>query len=154
MLPPGFAFETQVPDPALVALEFDSLFYDGRFHNDAKIDKNLADELWRKTIENQLERDAESVLLLRKGDKTAGISTIMADPENERVGRLFVFGLKQEYRGQRLGRLLLRETLRRTNAHFDRLEVETSSFNRPAVSLYTACGFRIQGYKLSLHCWR
>ena len=151
-LPPGFHFADSVPDAPGVAATFRNLFYDGRFHCDPRIQQDTADRLWETAILNQLEKEASHRLFVQKEDRTVGLATIKS--MNDSAGSLFIFGIDAGYRGIGLGKALLTELLKRHQSRFNRLDVETSSFNLPAVRTYQGCGFRTMGGKAALHWWR
>jgi len=156
-LPEGFTFSAKRDDPEKIARHFSRLFYDGRFHNDARLDLEKADALWRAAILNQLQNEASQILVLEKDETPVGLTTVKAvqtdGAEAETAACLFILGLREKYRGQGLGRVLLAETMKRLGPGCKRLEVETSTFNRPALNLYQAMGFRLNQVKLTLH-WR
>ncbi|MBU2547782.1 MAG: GNAT family N-acetyltransferase [Proteobacteria bacterium] len=149
-----FSFHDRIEDHAGTALAFSGLILDGRFHNDVRISKKTADGLWQRAVLNQTRSEAREVLLMTRGADPVGLTTIKpVDPEN-RAGCLFFVGLRGSYQARGLGRVLLGETLYRVRGEYDRLEVETSTYNQPALRLYQGQGFKPSQVKLSLHCWR
>ena len=150
-LPAGLVFTDRCEDPASTAAIFKGLFYDGRFHNDASIPKETADRLWESALLNQLQGEAEAVLFLEHEGRPVGAATFK--PAVDGAGALFIFGVLEDYRGRGWGRMLLTEALRRSAGLYDRILVETSTYNHPALSLYLSLGFRLTGVKISLH-WR
>jgi len=156
-LPAGFSFSSDRSDPEKIARSFARLFYDGRFHNDARLARDKADGLWQAAVLNQLQNEASEILILEKGQEPVGLTTLKpiqaAGPEAEPAACLFLLGVIEAHRGRGLGRVLLAETIRRFSPGYKRIEVETSTFNRPALNLYQSMGFRLNQIKLSLH-WR
>ncbi|MFH1089930.1 MAG: GNAT family N-acetyltransferase [Pseudomonadota bacterium] len=154
----GFAFSSQIDDPAATARVFHRLFYDGRFHNDAAIPEETADLLWETAIKNQLDGGADHFLILEHEAKPIGLVTIQklennAQDQDHPPGSVFVLGVLEKFRNRGWGRLLLAEAIRRYQRNYSRLIVETSTFNHPAIRLYLSLGFQWDGFKLSLH-WR
>ena len=158
-LPPGFNFSGKTEDSEGASRVFGRLFDDGRFHNDARIPRETADRLWQSAVLNQILGQSRDLLFLNRDYEPVGFTAIKPVPsprpdEEGEAGCLFFLGLKHEYRGLGLGRALLDETIRRVRGRYTCLEVETSTFNRPALGLYLSSGFRAEQYKLSLHWWR
>ena len=151
---PGFRLAAEIGDPRSTARTFRRLFYDGRFHNDPRIPTETADALWEAAILNQLENQAGSRLFLLKDESIVGLATVKPSDTASKTGVLFVFGLLPEYRGLGLGKALLSGLLERIRGQFHRLEVETSSFNLPAITMYRQCGFHAGRAKVALHWWR
>ncbi|MEW6263511.1 MAG: GNAT family N-acetyltransferase [Thermodesulfobacteriota bacterium] len=154
--PRGFSFADETADPRETARAFHRLFYDGRFHHDPRLDVEKADQLWEEAIFSQLQGRSRDMILLAEDGRPVGLSVVQSGGEasnGTRAGCLFIFGLREEYRGQGLGRILLRETLRRITGKYRRLDLETSTFNLPALKLYMSHGFKWERIKLSLHAW-
>jgi ribosomal protein S18 acetylase RimI-like enzyme len=149
----GFRFSTEIDNPKATARTFKQLFYDGRFHNDPQISRETADRLWEAAVLNQLETEASDVVFIKTGERTVGLATIKPVENDPKTGILFVFGVLPEFRGHGLGKALLSELLERIEGRFMRIEVETSSFNLPAVRMYQRCGFQVTGSKAGLHWW-
>ncbi|MFH1140030.1 MAG: GNAT family N-acetyltransferase [Pseudomonadota bacterium] len=157
-LPPGFCLSDKNDQPDQDAAAFSQLFTDGRFHNDRRIPLDQADRLWRTAVLTQLRGEATQVLFLLNRGRPVGLTTVKtaAPPPaapSTRTGCIFILGLHPEFRGRGLGRILLTETLKRAQDRYDRLEVETSVYNQPAVGLYQKCGFIMTGVNVSLHFW-
>jgi ribosomal protein S18 acetylase RimI-like enzyme len=151
--PAGFRFAFSADNPGKVSEAFRRLFYDGRFHNDPLIPAADADRLWQTAVANHIRDEQSKVLLLLERSNPAGISVVRPldkDPSRRRAS-LFVFGIRPEYRRKGLGRVLLTETLARFAAEFESLEVQTSTYNTPALRLYRSLGFEQESTLLSFH---
>jgi GNAT superfamily N-acetyltransferase len=157
-IPDGFECTTKPLDPDRAAEAFFGLFYDGRFYQDPRIDRNAADRLWASALRNQIETEAEIVVTLTDRGAPAGVATFKpagspAGPDARPPGSLFIFGLRPEYRGRGLGAALLSRALAEAQDRYDHLALETSTYNRPALGLYSAFGFAPHEYKTVFHHW-
>ena len=152
-IPTGFSLWTGGLDPDRAAEFFDRLFFDGRFHNDRNIGTELADRLWKTAIRNQLAGEAREVFFLNGPDPAALCTFRPIGAPEERLGSLFIMGVREPFRHQGFGRALLSRALPRLDDKYDFIDVETSSYNNPALRLYQSMGFRMNGLRLSLHCW-
>ena len=154
-IPGGVTFTGDIPEPIETARYFRELFFDGRFHNDLHLDKIKADELWEKAIVNQLTSGSSGKLLMELESRPSGLAIFRPmDPQSPSgAGSLFVMGLTPACRGRGLGKVLLTEAMTRLGGQYSAVEVETSTYNYPAVRVYQFCGFQPRQIKLSLH-WR
>jgi ribosomal protein S18 acetylase RimI-like enzyme len=154
-MPDAVTFTGDIGEPAETARYFRELFFDGRFHNDARLNKKQADDLWEQAIKNQLANGSNQKLLMKVDSIPSGLAifrpVVAHNPSG--VGSLFVMGLTPGCRGRGLGKVLLTEAMARLAGQYSELEVETSTYNYPAVRVYQFCGFQPRQIKLSLH-WR
>ena len=86
----------------------------------------------------------EGVWIVERGGKLAGC--LMLSDEGDGEGRVRLFLLAREIRGQGIGGRLLSELLALArSARYDRLTLSTFSDLRAAASLYRRAGFRLVG---------
>ena len=153
--PEEVTFTGDIGSPLETARYFRELFFDGRFHNDVHLDKSQADALWEQAIISQLNSGSSQALLMKVDSQPAGLTIFR--PVDDRcpsgAGSLFVMGLTPVFRGRGLGKFLLAEALAQLGGQYETIEVETSTYNYPAVRVYQYCGFQPRQIKLSLH-WR
>jgi RimJ/RimL family protein N-acetyltransferase len=152
-LPPEYRFEAKA-DPDEAARAFGRLFYDGRFHHDHRIPRETADRLWAQAVRSQAAGEAREALYLFHDDRPVGIAALTPAGPPDGRGCLFLFGIKDEYRGRGLGTPLLAEILRRHQNGYSAIDVETSTYNLPALRLYRSLGFEPGIVRVSLHGWR
>lgn len=153
-LPNGFAFQENPDDAETIAAAFSQLFWDGRFHHDPEIATTTADRLWQEAVKNQLSGEADFSLLLTCQDQPAGLVTIAKTSDGGDHGCLFIVGLREPHRHKGLGGILLTEAIHLASNSFGQLEVETSTYNLPAIRLYLSVGFKPVEARVSFHRWQ
>ena len=153
-LPDGYAFQVNPGNAETIAVAFNQLFWDGRFHHDPAIATATADRLWQEAVKNQLSGDADLALLLTHKKKPVGLVTIAKTSGAGNRGCVFIVGLLESHRHKGLGRILLAEAVNLASERFEQLEIETSTYNLPAIRLYLSVGFIPVEARLSFHCWQ
>jgi GNAT superfamily N-acetyltransferase len=152
--PAGYDFLENPGNAETIASAFSSLFWDGRFHHDPAIEKTTADRLWQEAVKNQLAGDADMSFLLTYKNQPAGLVTVAESFADKQCGCLFIVGLRESHQRKGLGRILLTQAVNRASDRFKQLEVETSTYNLPAIRLYQSVGFQPNEARLSFHCWQ
>jgi RimJ/RimL family protein N-acetyltransferase len=103
----------------------------------------------RSFIQSILAGAGVQMLALTPSNVVVGWCDIMRNPHEgfRHVGRLGM-GLLPDYRGRGLGKSLAGQTIQTARgAGLERIELEVFASNRPAIALYEAMGFVIEGTK-------
>ncbi|HSW98156.1 MAG TPA: GNAT family N-acetyltransferase [Candidatus Saccharimonadales bacterium] len=110
-----------------------------RFYNDSVIQKEKADELYGKWIENSIKGEAaDTVLIYTEEDTILGFLTL------SRNGHIPLIAVSKDARGKGTAKKLIQESF----AYFkkwniEKLTIETQMGNIPALRAYGTCGFKI-----------
>jgi mycothiol synthase len=103
-------------------------------------------EYIRETFDNETEYVPGGVLLLRHGKKAVGTAHVFQDNEEEQAAEIGaeigMVSVHPDYRGQGLGRLMLRQALAVAFRNgFHPMYLSVNAENKSAVSLYLSEGF-------------
>lgn len=123
-----------------------------RFAVDPNFPKEKFVSLYKAWMHKSLRKEiASEVLLIRDGDKIAGMVTLGEKNGRGDIGLIAVDGF---YRGRKYGETLVRAAQRWFAAHgYEYGQVVTQGKNRPACSLYTRCGYSIEQVENFYHFW-
>lgn len=151
--PAGFLFLEPEDLPDLteeVVAGLGDFFYDGQFRHDPDLGPEAARRLWGQIAREDLSGRADPALVLwdRKKDRPVGLATVRILGQE---AELAILAVSVHYRGRGLGRLILRETLKRLEGRANLLKVEAASYNLPALNLYQSLGLRLAAPLVALH---
>jgi dTDP-4-amino-4,6-dideoxy-D-galactose acyltransferase len=131
---------------------------DTRFHADGHFDPARCDELYATWIEKSVHGYATHVIVADRESAAVGYITLHLDAHEpapaDGTARIGLFAVDERWRGQGIGRdllrhaaqLLLEEGVRDTS-------VVTPGSNTGALKLYTSAGFRTTDVSLWYHRW-
>lgn len=145
--------------PALRGIAL-SAHRDTRFHADSHFDAARSDELYATWIENSVRGYADQVLVAERDDAAVGYVTLHTEAPDApaesagRTARIGLFAVHEQYRGQGIGRDLLRsaaDTL--ASAGMTSTSVVTAGRNVAALRLYKSEGFNTIDVALWYHRW-
>ena len=148
-------------DYILSAKEMESALYDlaiqtgvySRFHTDKRFEPDHYVNLYKKWIENSVNRSiADEVALWRENESVEGMITI-----GEKNGRadIGLVGVDQRARGKGIATQLLRFAENFAyNKDFKELQVVTQQQNEPACRLYEKYGFELESVVNIFHIWK
>lgn len=153
-LPQGFCFLSgeELKEVAEEAVEtLGDFFYDGHFRHDPVPGPEAAARLWSRVALDDLNGLAEPALLLwdRSRNRAGGLATVRRDGYR---ARLSILAVSPHYQGRGFGRRLMAEVLSRLEGRAREIDVETSSYNLPALSLYLSLGLVHTTPLAALHC--
>ena len=145
--------------PALRGIAM-SAHRDTRFHADSHFDAARSDELYATWIENSVRGYADQVLVAERDDTPVGYVTLHVEAPNGATGpagrtaRIGLFAVHEQYRGQGIGRDLLRTAAQAlASAGVTGTSVVTAGRNVAALRLYTSEGFTTVDVALWYHRW-
>ena len=121
-----------------------SLFLHSRFYNDPFFNKKEADNLFQSWIENSINGEAADATFL-----IDDVGVITCRRLGERKGEIILVGVREEKRGQKLGKGLIMTAFNWFNSNgISRVNVKTQLRNVSAMNFYSKLGFSIGGYSL------
>lgn len=130
---------------------------DTRFHADGHFDAARCDELYATWIEKSVHGYATHVIVADRDGAAVGYVTLHIDGHEAAAGgtaRIGLFAVDEQWRGQRIGRDLLRHAAQMLLAQgVGDTSVVTPGRNTAAVKLYKAEGFRTTDVSLWYHRW-
>ena len=123
-----------------------------RFQIDPRIPDETCSELYRTWIWNSVNTPfADGVLVSRNREKLSGLVTVRVASGQGSIGLL---GVSEAYRGQGIGRSLIREAGRWFSIHgCSKGLVTTQDRNHAACVLYESCGFSLERTDHYYHFW-
>ena len=124
---------------------------DTRFHADGHFDPARCDELYATWIEKSVHGYATHVIVADRGGAAVGYITLHIDAGTARIG---LFAVDERWRGQGIGRDLLRHAAQMLLEHgVGDTSVVTLGRNTGALKLYKTEGFRTTDVSLWYHRW-
>lgn len=123
-----------------------------RFSVDPKLSNKKFVELYKIWITRSLNKEiASEVLLIRDGDKVAGMVTLGSKGERGDIGLIAV---DAEYRGRGYGEILVRAAQEWFLLNgYELGQVVTQGENNPACNLYEKCGYKVESTEFFYHFW-
>lgn len=123
--------------PFLKQIVKGGLFYHTRLYRDPIIKNSLADKLYKKWIENSVNRkNADEVYVYKKNKSLCGFITLKKD------GHIPLIGVSKLYQGQGIASALLQQAechFKKNNVH--KMMIETQATNISALRSYIKYGF-------------
>ena len=132
---------------------------DTRFHADDRFDPARCDELYATWIENSVRGYATHVIVADRDGSAIGYITLHIDVHEEgqtlaRTARIGLFAVDEQWRGQGVGRHLLRRAAQILQEQgVGDTSVVTPGRNIGALKLYKRAGFRTTDVSLWYHRW-
>ena len=129
---------------------------DTRFHADARFDPARCDELYATWIEQSVQGYATHVIVADRDGGAVGYITLHIDVDEtaSRTARIGLFAVDERWRGQGIGRELLRHAADLLLEHgVGDTSVVTPGRNTGALKLYKSAGFRTTDVSLWYHRW-
>jgi dTDP-4-amino-4,6-dideoxy-D-galactose acyltransferase len=126
--------------------------YDSRFFFDQGFPHHLAARLYEVWIAQSCQ--GGSALVLAARDQDTPIGYLACDQVDARTGQVSLFAVDARYRGQGVGRALLRASLHWFREHqLETVRVVTQGRNVPALRLYERAGFQTETIQAWYHRW-
>ncbi|MCK5174602.1 MAG: GNAT family N-acetyltransferase [Planctomycetes bacterium] len=132
----------------LVGLSGDFRF--SRFFLDRNIPENKAIDLWRQSIRNHCQGQADELVVCLFRDQPCGF--IALDFKDDKAVFLDIVGVIRDFRGRGLSRAMIDRVIDRYSNSYD-IFVETQPLNKEALQAYQNAGFRLHSSKYILHYW-
>ncbi len=131
----------------------DEIVSKSRFSYDLKISKQKVIGLYRKVIENSLNRSFGDGLILVIGDnrEAAGLFALGID---ENIGKELLIGVKESHRGKGIGRILFNKSLNYwKNRGVKEIRTVVSKKNPDSLNFHLKLGYNISKIKKVYHLW-
>jgi len=142
-------------EEAIKRIAFSSFKLD-HFHNDPKMPKRKASELFEKWVESYFdtERQKRALLIAEHEDVIAGFITCkVIELKGWSYGVIDLIAVSEEFRGRGVGKALVKGALTWLARYTSSVYVGTQASNIAAVRLYEGAGFRCVGAEATLHSW-
>jgi ribosomal protein S18 acetylase RimI-like enzyme len=124
-------------DLRLEALQKEPLAFGGSYEEEILLSENE----WKKRLLNTFFIQLDTLLI---GQIVVTFSNRI---KTKHIAYLYGVYLKEQYRGQGLGKMMMNEAMRviLDNSNISKIELEVNSINRVAVKLYESFGFKVIG---------
>lgn len=121
-------------------------FTSTRYFNDPFISIVSAKKIYKKWIENSLNKSvADLVLVWEENEAICGFITL------QKNGHIPLIAVDRKFRGRGIGKKLIFESFKKFNDwNITKLKIETQLQNIPAIRSYQACGFKITDSYITL----
>jgi len=132
---------------------------DTRFYADGHFDPARCDELYATWIEKSVHGYATYVIVADRDGAAVGYITLHLDTDDAAAAaagtaRIGLFGVDERWRGQGIGRDLLRHAVQMLQEEgVENASVVTPGGNTVALTLYTSAGFRRTDVSVWYHRW-
>jgi GNAT superfamily N-acetyltransferase len=127
------------------------LFYDGHYLHGPSLPPDFSAKLWRAACVSHFAQNQPALFLWEDFGQRPVAMALAAAKGSE--ASLVVLHVAEDRRGQGLGRLLLLEMERvLSRLAVKTLNVQTSSYNLPALALYQGLGLKTMAPAITLHC--
>jgi len=142
-------------EEAIKRIAFSSFKLD-HFHNDPRIPKRKASELFERWVESYFDtgRQKKALLIAEHGNVITGFITCkVIELKGWSYGVIDLIAVSEEFRGRGVGKALVKGALTWLARYTSSVYVGTQASNIAAVRLYEGAGFRCVGAEATLHSW-
>jgi len=135
---------------SLYKLAFESGTY-SRFKMDGRFTKDQFEKLYRKMVENTIQKDYEDKIFVKKDKKIEGFVTVKKVKNQLHIG---LIGVDPEFQGTGVGSMLMsRVEIYAAEIEAKRISVLTQKLNENAIRFYKKYGFQVARHECIFHLW-